>query len=117
MATISGKHLIIEQLGTISQLNDAALDSVLREAAVAAGATILNSNFHDFGEGFGYTGVIMLAESHISIHTWPEKEYAALDVFMCGHCDADKALNFLKQRFPDDIFEVRSVFREPPQPV
>lgn len=113
---IFGKHLLIEQLGSISLLDDKALDKVLRGAAQAAGATILNSNFHDFGGGCGYTGVIMLAESHISIHTWPEDQYAAIDIFMCGTCDSDKALDYLKKQFPDDIIETRSVRREPPEP-
>lgn len=113
---IFGKHLLIEQLGSISLLDDKALDEALRGAARAAGATILNSNFHDFGEGCGYTGIIMLAESHISIHTWPEDQYAAIDIFMCGTCDSDKALDYLKKQFPDDIIETHSVRREPPEP-
>ena len=46
---------------------------------------------HSFGSKSGLTGVLLLAESHISVHTWPEREYAAFDVFMCGNCDPDAA--------------------------
>ena len=59
----------------------------LKRAAVHAGATIMTERWHHFGDGHGYTGVVVLAESHISVHTWPEKGYAGLDVFMCGDCD------------------------------
>jgi len=112
---ILGKHLLIEQRGAISLLDLKELDEVLCGAARAAGATILNSNFHYFGKGCGYTGVVMLAESHISIHTWPEDQYAAIDIFMCGSCDSETALDYLKSLFPDDVMEVRSVRREPPE--
>ncbi len=110
---VLGKHLLIEQSGLISSLKSDALDSVLRQAAQAAGAKVLGSNFHDFGEGCGYTGVIVLAESHISIHTWPENNYAALDIFMCGDCDPDLALDFLRAEFPQDVFFVTTVQRHP----
>ena len=65
---------------------DGAADA-LKRAAVHAGATIMTERWHHFGDGHGYTGVVVLAESHISVHTWPEKGYAGLDVFMCGDCD------------------------------
>ena len=60
------------------------LDALLRKAALAAGATVLHSHLHSFGPQLGVTGVLLLAESHISIHTWPETRFAALDIFMCG---------------------------------
>lgn len=109
-----GIHLLIEQLGEIAQLNDQALETVLCQSARIAGATILQSHFHHFGENCGYTGVVMLAESHISIHTWPEKNYAAIDIFMCGDCDTEKALNYLKTQFPNDIFTTSKIERQPP---
>ena len=62
----------------------AALQALLQRAADAAGATTLAAHFHPFGDGMGVTGVLLLAESHISIHTWPEHRFAALDVFLCG---------------------------------
>jgi hypothetical protein len=53
---------------------------------LAAGARILHGHFHTFGRRQGVTGVLLLAESHISIHTWPEAGFAAVDIFMCGEC-------------------------------
>ncbi|MDC7694435.1 S-adenosylmethionine decarboxylase [Asticcacaulis sp. DXS10W] len=54
---------------------------------------------HGFGEGAGITGVAILAESHISIHTWPELDYIALDVFMWGACDPNLSLSVFRACF------------------
>lgn len=94
-----GVHLIVElwhgrRLDDLAHVRDA-----LRRAAIATGATVLRSEFHDFGSGYGVTGVVLLAESHISIHTWPEHDYAALDLFMCGIADPYKALPVLAEAF------------------
>lgn len=80
-----GEHVLGDLSGIApARLRDvAALETVLRDAATAAGATILGAHMHRFGEG-GVTGVLLLAESHLSIHTWPEHGFAAIDVFMCG---------------------------------
>ncbi|HEY8189157.1 MAG TPA: adenosylmethionine decarboxylase, partial [Micavibrio sp.] len=71
----------------------------LRKSAEACGATVLDITLHSFGEGAGITGVAVLSESHISIHTWPEIGFAALDVFMCGTCDPRKAVPVLQEFF------------------
>ena len=65
----------------------------------AAGATLLHIHLHTFTHGGGVSGVAVLAESHISVHTWPERGYAAFDVFMCGDADPRKALPILKRAF------------------
>ncbi|RMF31093.1 MAG: adenosylmethionine decarboxylase [Candidatus Nitrosothermus koennekii] len=81
-----GTHLIIELYGC----NEAILRDVemikeiLVNSAKLGGATILSEYFHKFGYEGGVTGVVCIAESHISIHTWPEYEYAALDIFTCS---------------------------------
>lgn len=85
-----GKHLILEIWGSADtapfwNMNGAA--EILKKAAVEAGATVLSERWHHFGTGFGYTGVVVLSESHISVHTWPEHGYCAIDVFMCGSAD------------------------------
>jgi S-adenosylmethionine decarboxylase len=91
-----GLHLIVDLYGASHLDDQAALDSALRGAAAAAGATVLADHLHHFGEGHGVTGVLVLAESHISIHTWPETGYAAVDIFLCGRSDAHKAADHLR---------------------
>ena len=88
----AGTHLLADFYGVDAArlLSCQAIDALLRAGAAAAGATVLHSHFHSFGEAMGVTGVVLLAESHISIHTWPEFGFAAADIFMCG--DAQPAL-------------------------
>ena len=88
-----------------SNLTDPELiDRALRDAAEAANATILHSHFHHFGPDGGVSGVLVLAESHISIHTWPERDFAAMDIFMCGACNPYHSLPVLK-----DVFAPKSI--------
>lgn len=70
----------------------------LHRAALDAGATILHERFHQF-EPHGFTGYLLLAESHISIHTWPEERYAALDIFTCGPMQTKRILHRVRQTF------------------
>ena len=90
-----GEHLLLDLYGVAPALlrDVVALESALRDAAGALGATILHAYLHRFdsvrtglpaGEQGGVTGVLLLAESHLSIHTWPEHGFAAVDAFMCG---------------------------------
>jgi len=93
-----GGHCIADFWGA-SHLTDAkGLSDALEAASTAAGATLLNLFVHEFPSSGGITGVALLAESHMSIHTWPEKEYAAIDIFMCGHADTRRALDVLIQQ-------------------
>ena len=95
----AGTHLIID-LWEASNLDDIeVVETALRDAAVAAGATLLKMDLHSFAPSGGMTGVAVLAESHISIHTWPERAYAAVDVFMCGDADPHKAIGVLRHAF------------------
>jgi S-adenosylmethionine decarboxylase len=92
-----------------SGLADARLvRRALRKAVAAAGLTLLDIKLHRFGRGRGITGVALLAESHISIHTWPESGYAALDLFMCGRAsDPSKALAALEAALKPERVKVR----------
>jgi len=94
----SGVHLLADLHGVDpALLRDAAfIDALLRRAAEAAGARILHGHFHVFGDGGGVTGVLLLAESHISIHTWPESGFAAADIFMCGAARPRVALEVIE---------------------
>nr|WP_221403940.1 adenosylmethionine decarboxylase [Pseudoduganella umbonata] len=89
----------------------ARIEALLRAAADAAGAHILHSHFHAFGPGLGVTGVVLLAESHISIHTWPEQAFAAVDIFMCGAAAPQRALDMVRQALAPTHCRVRSVQR------
>lgn len=95
----AGSHLIIDLWDAHRLCDLGHVDRVLRQAAADTGATILHGHFHHFGEGCGVSGVLVLAESHVSIHTWPERGYAALDIFVCGGCDPYRALPALKAGF------------------
>lgn len=94
-----GRHLLADLHDCRAPLDDPALiERALREAAGAASATLLDIRLHPFGEGQGVTGVALLAESHISIHSWPEHRYAALDFFLCGaRHDLDAALKVMAE--------------------
>lgn len=93
-----GRHLLVDFYGVASMhLGDcAAIEALLRDAASAAGATPVGGEFHHFGPGLGVTGVLLLKESHISIHTWPEHGFAAVDVFMCGAAQPEKAVRVIE---------------------
>jgi len=97
--TFAGSHLIIdlwdaEGLGDRDRIEQALIDAVNE-----AGATLLHIHLHTFSDGGGISGVAVLAESHISVHTWPEKGYAAFDVFMCGDAQPRKAMEVFKRAF------------------
>ncbi|RVG78001.1 adenosylmethionine decarboxylase [Sinorhizobium meliloti] len=98
-AKFLGRHVLAEFWGCQGVDNPERVERALVMAAEAAGATVLQTNLHHFGEGMGVTGVIMLAESHLSIHSWPEIEYAAIDVFVCGRADPHLAITSLKKSF------------------
>jgi S-adenosylmethionine decarboxylase len=95
----AGMHLLIDLWGAANLDSPELIDETLCAGALAAGATILHSHFHHFTPNGGVSGVVVLAESHISIHTWPERDFAALDVFMCGCCDPYKVIPFLQAAF------------------
>ena len=108
---IMGQHLLIECKGEHATLNREALELLMSDAAKAAGATIIGSHFHTFGGHGGVTGVLMLAESHITVHTWPELEYAAFDIFMCGDAQPDKAAQVIASKFDSAEVSVQAIER------
>ena len=80
--------------------NETLIRRALYAAAEAAEATVLAEHFHTFGGEGGITGMLLLAESHISIHTWPEHGHAAVDIFVCGRLRLDAARRVLCQHLP-----------------
>ena len=108
-----GRHYLIELYECHSgNLNDPTLiEEVLLEACKMSGATIINSTFHQFAPQ-GVSGVIVIAESHFSIHTWPEKNYAALDFFTCSpNMNVEKAINYIEEKLQSDHSEIKEVIR------
>ncbi|MBL8436109.1 MAG: adenosylmethionine decarboxylase [Zoogloea sp.] len=108
-----GRHLLADFHGVAAAcLGDvAAIEALLRAAADAAGATPVAGHFHPFGPGLGVTGVLLLQESHISIHTWPEHGFAAVDVFMCGGARPEKAVDAIASALAARSVELREIAR------
>lgn len=107
----AGSHLIID-LWQAENLDDLeAVEAALRRAVEAAGATLLHLHLHHFTPNGGVSGVAVLAESHIAIHTWPERGYAALDAFMCGEAEPRNILPVLEYAFRPERMEVDEQMR------
>lgn len=98
-AHFAGIHLLIDMWGAAHLDDGKVIGEALVEAAKAAGASLLHIHLHAFTDSGGISGVALLAESHISIHTWPERGFAAIDIFMCGACDPRNALPVLEKIF------------------
>ena len=96
-----GRQLTIEyyECGSGVLLNKDTVENALRKAANDSGATIISSSFHGF-DPQGVSGVVIIAESHFTIHAWPEHDYAAVDIFTCGdNIDLDKAIHSMQESF------------------
>ena len=98
------KYLANHQIVEFNNCEESKIDNsdfvrkIFLEAAKLGNATIVNECFHEFSP-YGITGVLVIAESHISIHTWPEHKYAAVDIFSCGNkVDFNKIINYLKDK-------------------
>ncbi len=107
----SGSHLLIDLWGA-SRLDDQPyIEEILRRCVTACHATLLHIHLHQFSEGGGISGVAVLAESHISVHTWPERDYAAFDVFMCGAAIPLNAPAVLDKAFKPSDLKVKEILR------
>lgn len=107
----AGRHLIVD-LFDATRLDDLAfIERTLERCVAAAGATLLHIHLHPFEENGGVSGVAVLAESHISIHSWPERAYAALDIFMCGDAEPERCIDVLKTAFSPGRVDVRELLR------
>ncbi|VAX36800.1 S-adenosylmethionine decarboxylase proenzyme, prokaryotic class 1B [hydrothermal vent metagenome] len=107
-----GQQYLVELIGCqakkLEQVED--VRKVLMEAAKKSKAKVIKEFFHQF-EPRGVTGIILIAESHFSIHTWPEDSYAAFDVLTCGEMDAQAAIEVLKKNFQAQRINVRVMDR------
>ena len=92
------RHIIIDyymckQEGVLQQEN---LEKILNTAAKISGATIISSHFHTFSP-IWVSGVVVLSESHFTLHSWPEHNYVAIDMFACGDIDFEKAIAYIQE--------------------
>ncbi|NJC25720.1 adenosylmethionine decarboxylase [Neolewinella antarctica] len=98
--TALGRHVLLELYDCDADLLKFPPDSerILLGAAAAMGATVMGSHFHAFPT-HGVSGVVIIAESHLTVHTWPEHGYAAVDVFSCGVLDLEAGISYLTKAY------------------
>ena len=91
----AGKHIILDLWDCNFVNKIVPLKKIIIEAVKLSKASILHLHMHRFGKEQGISGVAVLAESHISVHTWPERKYIAFDIFMCGDTYPELASEYL----------------------
>jgi S-adenosylmethionine decarboxylase len=107
----AGVHLLLD-LWEAQYLDDIKrIEKAMRQCVEACGATLLHIHLHHFSSSGGVSGVAVLAESHISVHTWPERNYAAFDIFMCGGAQPENAIPVLKRAFCPERMQIKEVLR------
>lgn len=98
-SSYAGKHWLLDLWGASHLDNIEYIEQAMNEAVNASGATLLHLHLHHFTPNGGVSGVAVLAESHISLHTWPERDYVAADIFMCGDTHPELAASVLENAF------------------
>lgn len=106
----AGTHLIIEVVQGAGLDDQERIEAALRDCVTECGATLLHIHTHKFTPQ-GVSGVAVLAESHISVHTWPEIGYGAFDVFMCGDAEPRRAVEVLRRAFDAGEVRVKELLR------
>jgi len=104
-----GKHLLIEVFNSPAMSRENMLNAMLM-ACNATGATIIHHHDYQFSP-HGCSGVILLAESHASWHTFPELNYASIDIFTCGNCDPWQAIEVLRRELETDQIKIKEEYR------
>jgi S-adenosylmethionine decarboxylase len=109
--TFAGTHLLIDiwQAHGLDEIE--RVESALRKSANISQATLIQIHLHRFTPSGGISGIAILAESHISVHTWPERSYAAVDIFMCGDTRPEMAIPVLEEAFLTTQIEVKTIQR------
>src|SRR5512139_415449 len=108
-----GRQIVVEYYGCAPEVlnNVALIKRSMREAALVSGATVVQEAFHLFNP-HGISGVVVIAESHLSIHTWPEYGYAAVDLFTCGdEIQPEIAFEYLKRTLRAESVSVMELKR------
>ena len=107
----AGIHLIVELWKASNLSSLPKIKKALQESVKACGATLLKIDLHKFNPQGGVSGVAIIAESHISIHSWPEYKYAAIDIFVCGDVDPYRAIPVLKKQFKPAKVQIMEIKR------
>lgn len=107
-----GRHLLVDYWGCDLNLldNRAFIESLMLRAAEATNATVVQSTFHTFSPQ-GVSGVVVIEESHLSIHTWPEAGYASVDYYTCGDCEPQAAHEVLRMGLRAQSFDMCLIHR------
>jgi S-adenosylmethionine decarboxylase len=110
---VAGEHIFIDMYG-VQYTFDILMDALI-VACERAGATIIRTDAHIFEERSdgddAFTAYILLAESHCSVHTWPEHGYVGIDFFFCGDAKADEAIDYVTENIPHEIIQVTKNLR------
>ena len=107
----AGVHLLVELWTSLYLTDINRIRDIIVKAVNACGATILNIDLHVFSPNGGVSGVAVLQESHLSIHTWPEYEYAAIDLFVCGTLNPHLAIPVLEAEFRPKKMDIQEIKR------
>ena len=110
---VLGRHILAEYYGCDIQIlnNLELLEHYMRKAVIESGATIIDSTFHKFSP-HGVSGVIVIAESHMALHTWPEYGYAAVDFFTCGdRVEPMKAFDYMNKKLKPENYSSKELKR------
>lgn len=113
MKNVLGQHMLVEFYNCSPEALDnvAAIERDMNDAALACGATIVQSSFHRF-EPWGVSGVVVISESHLAIHTWPEYGYASVDLYTCGETiDPLQAYEYLREKLQAKHAEIQTLKR------
>lgn len=102
----AGVQLIIELWNAENLSSLPIIKKILKDSVKACGATLLKIDLHKFSPYGGISGMAIISESHLSVHTWPEYKYAALDIFVCGNVDPYKAIIVLKTGFKTENLQI-----------
>lgn len=106
-----GPHLLVDHRGGRGLTDTTAYEEAMRAAAEVADATVLSSTFHLLPEDTGITGAVLLEEGHIAVRTWPDKGYAAFDIFIPGEGRGKKAADHLARALLPDWTQIKAVTR------
>ncbi|MEE2694146.1 MAG: adenosylmethionine decarboxylase [Pseudomonadota bacterium] len=109
--TFAGTQLLIDiwQAQGLDEME--RVETALKESINSSRATLINIHLHRFTPSGGISGIAILAESHISVHTWPERKYAAVDIFMCGDTHPELAIPVLCKTFLTSQIDVKTIQR------